>query len=102
MSEVAFRISFKKLKLEAAKNSGYPEVKWSEIYAAIGGTGSDLGVYRVQQDALRHKPDLLFVEFAVNDGSADPVKIQKSMEGIVRQAWTSNPEMDILFVYGTD
>ncbi|HQZ27894.1 MAG TPA: GDSL-type esterase/lipase family protein [Verrucomicrobiales bacterium] len=79
--------------------SRYPEVKWSEIYAAIGGTGSDLGVYRVQQDALRHKPDLLFVEFAVNDGSADPVKIQKSMEGIVRQAWTSNPEMDILFVY---
>lgn len=77
----------------------YPEVKWSEIYAAIGGTGSDLGVFRLQQDALRHKPDLLFVEFAVNDGSADPAKIQKSMEGIVRQAWTSNPEMDIIFVY---
>jgi lysophospholipase L1-like esterase len=77
----------------------YPEVKWSEIHAAIGGTGSDLGVFRVQQDALRHNPDLLFVEFAVNDGGADPVQIHKSMEGIVRQAWASNPEMDIIFVY---
>ena len=77
----------------------YPEVKWSEIHAAIGGTGSDLGVFRVQQDALRHNPDLLFVEFAVNDGGADPVQIHKSMEGIVRQARASNPEMDIIFVY---
>lgn len=35
--------------------------------AAIGGTGSHLGVFRLDRDVLRHKPDLVFVEFAVND-----------------------------------
>ena len=38
-----------------------------EVHASIGGTGSDLGAFRVGHDALRHKPDLLFVEFATND-----------------------------------
>lgn len=77
----------------------FPGVKWSEIHAAIGGTGSDLGVFRVGQDALAHKPDLLFVEFAVNDGGADPVQIHRAMEGIVRQTWAADPETDIIFVY---
>ncbi|MFT5498754.1 MAG: hypothetical protein ACI9TH_004169 [Kiritimatiellia bacterium] len=77
----------------------YPGGEIEEIHAAIGGTGSDLGVFRVGRDALRHQPDLLFVEFAVNDGGADPVRIHKAMEGIVRQTWKANPKTDICFVY---
>lgn len=77
----------------------FPEAKVEEIHAAIGGTGSDLGVFRVQQDALQYKPDLLFVEFSVNDGGAPPERIWKAMEGIVRQTWKANPETDICFVY---
>ena len=77
----------------------YPNAKFEEIHAAIGGTGSDLGVFRLQNDALRHKPDLLFVEFAVNDGGAPPERIHKAMEGIVRQTWNANPETDIFYVY---
>ncbi|TDU64650.1 GDSL-like lipase/acylhydrolase family protein [Prosthecobacter fusiformis] len=77
----------------------FPEAKFSEINAAIGGTGSDLGVFRVKQDVLDHKPDLLFVEFAVNDGGASPDQIYRCMEGIVRQTWRALPECDICFVY---
>jgi lysophospholipase L1-like esterase len=77
----------------------FPKATLSEVNAAIGGTGSDLGVFRVQRDALDHKPDLLFVEFAVNDGGADPAKIQRCMEGIVRQTWKGAPTTDICFVY---
>lgn len=77
----------------------WPGAKFSEINAAIGGTGSDLGVCRLERDVLVHKPDLLFVEFAVNDGGADPLQIQKCMEGIVRQTWAALPECDICFVY---
>jgi lysophospholipase L1-like esterase len=77
----------------------YPQSKISEINAAIGGTGSDLGVYRNQQDVLQHKPDLVFVEFAVNDGGASPENIWRGMEGIVRQTWKANPNTDIAFVY---
>ncbi|MCB1086284.1 MAG: SGNH/GDSL hydrolase family protein, partial [Verrucomicrobiae bacterium] len=77
----------------------FPKQKLVEINAAIGGTGSDLGVFRNEQDVLRHQPDLLFVEFAVNDGGASPERIHQAMEGIVRQTWTANPETDIIFVY---
>ena len=77
----------------------YPQAEIEEIHAAIGGTGSDLGVFRLQRDALRHKPDLLFIEFAVNDGGAAPERIWQAMEGIVRQTWAANPKTDICFVY---
>ena len=77
----------------------YPKAKVSEINAAIGGTGSDLGVYRLGRDVLRHKPDLVFVEFAVNDGGAAPEDIYRTMEGIVRQTWRAGPAADICFVY---
>jgi len=77
----------------------YPKAKVDEINAAIGGTGSDLGVFRLQQDVLQHKPDLLFVEFAVNDGGAAPERIHKAMEGIVRQTWQADPTTDICYVY---
>jgi len=77
----------------------YPQASFTEINAAIGGTGSDLGVFRVQQDVLSKGPDLLFVEFAVNDGGADPQRIVRAMEGIVRQTWKANPKTDVCFVY---
>lgn len=77
----------------------YPKATVSQINAAIGGTGSDLGVFRVKQDVLDKKPDLLFVEFAVNDGGASPAQIYRCMEGIVRQTWRTLPECDICFVY---
>lgn len=77
----------------------WPQAKFEEVNAAIGGTGSDLGVFRLNQDVLQYKPDLLFVEFAVNDGGAAPEQIWRCMEGIVRQTWAALPECDIAFVY---
>ena len=77
----------------------YPNAKFSEINAAIGGTGSDLGVFRLKQDVLDAKPDLMFVEFATNDGGTTPDQIFRCMEGIVRQTWKALPDCDICFVY---
>lgn len=77
----------------------FPSARVSEINAAIGGTGSDLGVFRVGQDVLRHKPDLVFVEFAVNDGGAPVDQIHRCMEGIVRQTLKADPTTDLCFVY---
>src|SRR5256885_1588445 len=50
----------------------FPKAQVREINAAIGGTGSDLGVFRLQHDVLEQKPDVLFIEFAVNDDGAPP------------------------------
>ncbi len=77
----------------------YPKATVREINAAIGGTPSQLGVFRLQQDVLRHRPDLVFVEFAVNDGGKSPLDIWRAMEGIVRQIWTQGPTIDICYVY---
>jgi lysophospholipase L1-like esterase len=77
----------------------FPKAKFTEIHAAIGGTGSDLGVFRVGPDVIVHRPDLVFIEFAVNDGGAQPERVQATMEGIVRQIYRANPATDICFVY---
>jgi len=88
-----------RVKSLAWLNKQYPKATFTEVHAAIGGTGSDLGVFRLGFDVLRHKPDLLLVEFAVNDGGADPLQIHRCMEGIVRQTWTANATTDICYVY---
>ena len=88
-----------RVKSRAWLQEKYPKAKFEEIHAAIGGTGSDLGVFRLGRDVLAHEPDLLFVEFAVNDGGAPPERIHKAMEGIIRQTWQANPNTDICYVY---
>ncbi len=77
----------------------FPKAKVEGIHAAIGGTGSDLGVFRMDKDVLSYKPDLVFVEFAVNDGNASPDSIRSAFEGIIRKIWKELPECDICFVY---
>lgn len=77
----------------------YPECKFTMVNAGIGGTGSDLGVFRMDQDALEYNPDLVFVEFAVNDAGTDSLVICHSMEGIVRKIRAHNRLTDICFLY---
>ena len=77
----------------------YPKTVITQINAGIGGTGSDLGVFRLKKDVLVHKPDLIFVEFAVNDNNLAPQIIRQTMEGIVRQIWRADKQIDICFVY---
>ena len=40
----------------------YPEAHVNVHDAAIGGTGSQLGMFRLDRDVLAHNPDLVFVE----------------------------------------
>ncbi|MBO9637914.1 MAG: SGNH/GDSL hydrolase family protein [Siphonobacter aquaeclarae] len=77
----------------------YPKATVSQIAAGIGGTGSDLGVFRLQSQVLDQHPDLVFVEFAVNDNGKKPEQIHRAMEGIVRKIRKNNSHTDICFVY---
>ncbi|MBI5830885.1 MAG: SGNH/GDSL hydrolase family protein [Armatimonadetes bacterium] len=77
----------------------WPAAKLTEINATIGGTNSEHGVYRCWQDVLSKKPDLVFVEFAVNDGGMAANDCFRGMEGIVRQTLIADPAIDICFVY---
>ena len=77
----------------------FPEAAVTDVNASIGGTGSDLGAFRAGRDVLSRRPDLVFVEFAVNDGGAPDATVDRSMEGIVRQVRRADPAADLCFVY---
>ena len=46
----------------------YPDAEINELNVGIGGTGSRLGSFRLADDVIAQDPDLVFVEFLVNDG----------------------------------
>lgn len=77
----------------------FPQAEVREVNAAIGGTPSELGAFRVGRDVLAKRPDLVFVEFAVNDGGLPDASVNRAMEGIVRQIRRDNPRTDICFLY---
>lgn len=79
----------------------YSDADIIEIQAAIGGTGSDLGAFRLNEDLLIYKPDLVFIEFAVNDSGTAEKRISRSIDGIVRSIIIDNPLIDIIFIYTT-
>lgn len=61
----------------------FPQSNITLINAGLGGTGSDIGTHRVQNDILQYDPDVIFIEFSVNDAEGELA--QKMMEGLVRQ-----------------
>ena len=61
----------------------FPQAKVQFVNAGIGGTNSVYGAMRVKGDVLSKKPDLVIVEFGVND-KAPPI-FPLSYEGVLRQ-----------------
>ena len=67
----------------------YPAAHFKFFDAAIGGTGSQLGVFRIERDVLRRKPDLVFLDFSANDDIySDTPETLASYEAIVRRILT--------------
>ncbi len=64
--------------------------------AALGGTGSDTGCYRLDEHVLSHAPDLMFLEFAINDATAPQSQIEACVESILCRSWTRNPLMGVI------
>ena len=65
--------------VNSTQNYAYKTTNWlkkvfendniKHVNAGLSGTSSTIGLLRVQQDVLDKKPDLVFVEFAVNDAN---------------------------------
>lgn len=74
----------------------FPKAHVKSVDAAIGGTGSRLGVFRMDRDVTPYEPDLVFVEFSVNDAeSPDTVE---TMEGIIRKLHAHNPSTSVVIL----
>jgi lysophospholipase L1-like esterase len=82
----------------------YPAARFRFRDAAIGGTGSQLGAFRLDRDVLAHEPDLVFVDFTANDDitSADPEPLA-SYESILRRLATACiPVVQVAFPFKWD
>lgn len=74
----------------------YPNTEFAYVNAGIGATDSQFGAARVRENLLRRLPDLVFVEFSVNDESMPHYR--ETYEGLVRQIYgsSSHPAMVLL------
>jgi len=83
----------------------FPDAEFHFIAAGIPSLGSLPHAFRLQRDVLDSgKTDLLFVEAAVNDkaNSTDSITQVRALEGIIRHAKKSNPDMDIVMMAFAD
>jgi lysophospholipase L1-like esterase len=70
--------------------------------AAVSGTGTAFGIFRLNEHVLRYKPDIVFIEFAVNDSGdavTDQDKVTSSLDYIISELIRSNPSTKIIMLY---
>ena len=82
----------------------YPGKNVIERNASIGGTGSDYGNVRMRNDLKLDSdatPDVVFIEFAVNDIGGGSSALTQNMESMVRQLLALPKIPVIMFVYTT-
>ena len=83
----------------------FPDVEVNLHNSAMGGSGSMLGAFRTDVDVLAHDPDLVFVEFAVNDSYSKHYAdgtVQFYYESILRQIREKSPDTEIISIFVTD
>lgn len=74
----------------------FKEAEIHYVNAGIGGTSSHFGTARVKRDLLIYQPDVVFVDFSVNDEAEE--FFQETYEGLLRQllCWHSEPAILLL------
>ncbi len=66
----------------------FPRSSFTLKNAGIGATGSYIGVHREDTHLLNAKPDIVFIEYAVNDDIGNGVH-EAAYESAIRKAWNS-------------
>lgn len=67
------------------------------VNAGISGTPSLLGITRAEQDVLSKNPDIVFVEFAVNDSNQMPYRIV--YESLIRKLLNSETQPAVILIF---
>ncbi len=75
----------------------FPAADIVHVNAGIGGTSSDYGASRLDAHVLKHDPDIVFVEFSVNDSSASDY-YKQSMDSIVRRCLAHGEDTAVVIV----
>ena len=75
----------------------FPEAEFKYVNAGIGGTTSQFGVARAEDDLLAAKPDFVIAEFSVNDESTE--HFEETYEGLVRKILSSEFHPALMLVH---
>lgn len=75
----------------------FPGLKVRFVNAGIGATNSGYGAARVQRDVIAHQPDLVIVEYAVNDSTG--AQMDDCYEGVLRQLLVSSTNRAVIELF---
>ncbi len=64
----------------------YPDAVINVITTSIGGEHSIQGAARFQQDVFKHKPDLIFIDYALNDRSQNAAQVETAWRSMITAA----------------
>ncbi len=70
----------------------YPNVTVTDYNFGLSGTGTEVGVIRLDSDVFPQNPDLIFIEYGGNGGT------DQQMEGMIRKIRAYNPNIDVVMV----
>lgn len=71
----------------------FPDANITYVNAGIGATGSYIGVHRADNDVLSKDPDLIFIDFSVNDTTERTEINKETYASLLRKLWnySTNP-----------
>lgn len=64
----------------------HPNAVVNVITTSIGGEHSIQGAARFQQDVFKHKPDLIFIDYALNDRSQNAAQVETAWRSMITAA----------------
>jgi lysophospholipase L1-like esterase len=68
----------------------YPFAVINVILTAIGGENSLTGAPRFERDVLCHQPDVIFIDYALNDRGKPPEKVEAAWRSMIESAKKQN------------
>ncbi|MDR2027894.1 MAG: GDSL-type esterase/lipase family protein [Prevotellaceae bacterium] len=87
--------AYPQLVLQAVKEA-YPYAVVNAISTAIGGENAEQGAVRFRQEVLTHRPDVLFIDYALNDRSIGLERAGTAWETMIKEALDANVKVILM------
>jgi lysophospholipase L1-like esterase len=87
--------AYPQLVLQAVKEV-YPYATVNAITTAIGGENSEQGAKRFRQEVLTHRPDVIFIDYALNDRGTGLERAGVAWETMIEEAIDANVKVILL------
>jgi lysophospholipase L1-like esterase len=80
----------------------FPSSHVTYVNRGVGATGSYIGVHRADADIIAVQPDIVFVEFSVNDTDEDTERNMAAYDSLLRKIWRAAGRPAIITIAMTE